>query len=65
MARTIHENSSRENGPFIALNCGAIPKELMESELFGYAEGALQEHGVKDIKGSLSRLIMVRFFLMK
>ncbi|NGY71678.1 sigma-54-dependent Fis family transcriptional regulator [Bacillus megaterium] len=40
IAQTIHENSSRKNGPFIALNCGAIPKELMESELFGYVEGA-------------------------
>ncbi|MBG9578531.1 acetoin dehydrogenase, partial [Bacillus thuringiensis] len=40
VARAIHENSPRKNGPFIAVNCGALPKELMESELFGYAEGA-------------------------
>ncbi|WP_019533271.1 sigma-54-dependent Fis family transcriptional regulator [Paenibacillus ginsengihumi] len=40
IARSIHENSPRKNGPFVAVNCGAIPKELMESELFGYAEGA-------------------------
>ncbi|ARK30159.1 sigma-54-dependent Fis family transcriptional regulator [Halalkalibacter krulwichiae] len=40
IARTIHENSTRKDGPFIAVNCGAIPKDLMESELFGYEEGA-------------------------
>ncbi|WP_342025537.1 sigma-54-dependent Fis family transcriptional regulator [Cytobacillus pseudoceanisediminis] len=40
IARAIHDNSPRKNGPFISLNCGAIPKDLMESELFGYAEGA-------------------------
>ncbi|NPC91883.1 sigma-54-dependent Fis family transcriptional regulator [Bacillus sp. WMMC1349] len=39
-ARAIHANSSRENGPFIAVNCGAIPEGLMESELFGYVQGA-------------------------
>lgn len=40
IARAIHDNSSRKNGPFISLNCGAIPKDLMGSELFGYVEGA-------------------------
>ncbi|WP_412674648.1 sigma-54-dependent Fis family transcriptional regulator [Bacillus badius] len=40
VARALHDNSKRRNGPFIALNCGALPEELMESELFGYAEGA-------------------------
>lgn len=40
IAQAIHENSPRRTGPFLAVNCGAIPKELMESELFGYAEGA-------------------------
>lgn len=39
-ARTIHRNSPRSNQSFVAVNCGAIPKELMESELFGYAAGA-------------------------
>ena len=39
MARTIHEESSRRNGPFIAVNTGAIPKDLIASELFGYSEG--------------------------
>ncbi|AFQ14667.1 acetoin operon transcriptional activator [Bacillus thuringiensis HD-771] len=40
VARAIHENSPRKDGPFIAVNCGSLPKELMESELFGYVEGA-------------------------
>lgn len=39
-AQAIHNRSSRRNGPFVALNCAAIPRELMGSELFGYVEGA-------------------------
>lgn len=39
-ARAIHEFSSRKNAPFIAVNCGAIPENLVESELFGYEKGA-------------------------
>src|SRR5688572_8072686 len=39
-AKALHENSSRKNGPFIKINCAAIPKNLMESELFGYEKGA-------------------------
>ncbi|MEY8001089.1 sigma-54-dependent Fis family transcriptional regulator [Clostridium sp. Mt-5] len=39
-AQSIHNYSSRSEGPFIALNCGAIPEQLMESELFGYEEGS-------------------------
>ena len=40
IARALHENSSRQDGPFIKINCAAIPKTLMESELFGYEKGA-------------------------
>lgn len=39
-ARAIHESSNRRNKPFIAFNCAAIPENLIESELFGYEEGA-------------------------
>ncbi len=40
IARTVHEKSPRRNGPFISLNCAAIPAELMESELFGHEKGS-------------------------
>jgi two-component system, NtrC family, response regulator AtoC len=40
VARALHENSSRRDKPFIKVNCAAIPRELMESELFGYERGA-------------------------
>ncbi len=39
-AQSIHNFSSRKNGPFVAVNCAAIPRELVESELFGYEKGA-------------------------
>ncbi|PKO54446.1 MAG: sigma-54-dependent Fis family transcriptional regulator [Betaproteobacteria bacterium HGW-Betaproteobacteria-2] len=40
-ARLIHRNSSRQEGPFISVNCGAIAENLMEGELFGYKKGAV------------------------
>ncbi len=40
IARAVHEGSARRNGPFITLNCAAIPAELIESELFGHEKGA-------------------------
>ncbi|MBI4463935.1 MAG: sigma-54-dependent Fis family transcriptional regulator, partial [Acidobacteria bacterium] len=40
LARLIHQNSTRAKQPFIPVNCGALPRELVESELFGYRKGA-------------------------
>lgn len=40
IAKLIHQNGSRASGPFIAVNCGAIPSELMESEMFGHRKGS-------------------------
>jgi PAS domain S-box-containing protein len=40
LARTVHDLSPRRNGPFVAVNCGALPDTLLESELFGYKAGA-------------------------
>jgi DNA-binding NtrC family response regulator len=40
LAKAIHQNSRRKNEPFVTINCGAIPSNLMESELFGHTKGA-------------------------
>lgn len=53
IARAIHDNSERSCGPFVALNCGAVPRELMESELFGYEEGAFTGARRRGYKGKL------------
>ncbi|MCU0351586.1 MAG: sigma-54 dependent transcriptional regulator, partial [Flavobacterium sp.] len=39
-AKTIHENSDRKNGPFVAVDCGAIPKDIAGSEFFGHVKGS-------------------------
>ncbi len=50
IARSLHAGSKRKNGPFVAINCAAIPRDLLESELFGHVKGAFTG-AVKDKPG--------------
>lgn len=52
-ARAIHQASARRAGPFVALNCAAIPESLIESELFGYRSGSFTGANKKGMKGKL------------
>ncbi|UOD34655.1 sigma 54-interacting transcriptional regulator [Deferribacteraceae bacterium V6Fe1] len=52
IAQAIHYSSSRSNGPFVRINCSAIPKELFESELFGYEKGSFTG---ADSKGKIGK----------
>ncbi len=54
LAKFVHHNSRRQNSPFIAVNCGAIPESLIESELFGHEKGAFT--GASDKKNGLFEL---------
>ena len=54
IARMIHEQSPRHDGPFIALNCGAIPSALIDSELFGHRKGSFTG-AMRDHKGYFER----------
>ena len=55
VAAAVHNTSSRKNGPFVKLNCSAIPTELFESELFGYAEGAFTGASKRGKKGKFEQ----------
>ena len=52
-ARQLHERSARHTGPFVAVNCAAIPENLIESELFGYVAGAFTGASSKGMPGLL------------
>ena len=55
IAQLIHQQSPRSQGPLITINCGAIPRELIESELFGYAQGAFTGAGPRGKAGLIER----------
>lgn len=52
LVRALHDNSLRNDKPFVPINCGAIPKDLLESELFGHEKGAFT-HAIKTRPGVL------------
>lgn len=62
VARYIHSRSSRSEGPFLSINCGALPESLLESELFGHVKGSFTG-AVKDKAGLLVAAAGGTFFL--
>lgn len=62
-AQAIHNASPRKNGPFIAINCAALPDTLLESELFGYESGAFTGANSRGKKGLLEQAIHGTVFL--
>lgn len=62
IARYIHELSTRSAGPFVSINCGALPESLLESELFGHVKGSFTG-AVKDKSGLFSAAEKGTFFL--
>src|SRR5207249_4892876 len=62
IARYIHERSARTEGPFLSLNCGALPESLLESELFGHVKGSFTG-AVRDKQGLFAAARAGTFFL--
>jgi DNA-binding NtrC family response regulator len=62
LAQYIHQLSDRENGPFISINCGALPENLLESELFGHVKGSFTG-AVRDKEGLMVAARGGSFFL--
>ena len=62
VARYIHQLSERENGPFVSINCGALPENLLESELFGHVKGSFTG-AVRDKDGLLVAARAGTFFM--
>jgi two-component system response regulator AtoC len=62
IARAIHYNGIRKDKPMVAVNCGGLPENLLESELFGYVKGAFTDAG-KDKKGIFQQATGGTFFL--
>lgn len=54
VARAIHQRSNRSKGPFVPINCGAIPRELLESELFGHEKGSFTG-AYRSVAGTVER----------
>ena len=54
-AKALHQASARAGGPFVALNCAAIPESLIESELFGYRNGAFTGARAKGLRGKIAQ----------
>lgn len=63
VARTLHRFSNRSKGPFIKINCGSIPEQLIESELFGYESGAFTGAAKGGKKGRVEMAHMGTLFL--
>ena len=61
-AQAIHNTSSRRDGPYVAINCATIPRDLITSELFGYSEGAFTGSRKGGARASLNWPTAARYF---